>query len=279
MSKVNQLVAYYGIGSGSDASRRFVQFVTPAGGWKGFVKDHLEPVAAMGVRRFLLWMPHGREAKIRNQLIGNNWAPTNLRYDAWRLARNSASYNWFTNGFAEAIYPIVNRGIEVIAYVGTLHGAPEFDALPAGQAKWEAIKAIAPLLDARCSLAFDTAIKSNPGHYVYDLIQMLKSGGYKCYIEPTPHVDGQHWFNTPCVVSDAQWSAVIQPGNQYMLAAPSKLKGEIIRGWFNARPSIYSTQRQWFNWTVPQALHQGHTACIPLTEYFYGGGTIAELLR
>ncbi|MBL9122184.1 MAG: hypothetical protein JNG90_01040 [Planctomycetaceae bacterium] len=279
MAKIDQIVCYFGISSGADASRRFVQFVTPNTGWKGFVDTQLKPVADLGVRRFLLWMPHGREAQGRQQLMGNRWVTTNLRYDAYALSRQNPAFNWFTQGFAEAIYPITRQGIEVITYVGTLHGAPEFDALPAGQAKWEGMKAIAPLLDARCSIAFDTSIYSKPGHYVYDLAQSLKQAGYKYYIEPTPHVDSPHWFSSSCVVSDAQWTAVTNPGNQYILAAPSKLSGEILRGWFGTKPSLYPTFREWYNWTVPPALAQGHSCCLALPMYFRFGGTIDSLIR
>lgn len=279
MAAVNKIIAYYGIGSGSNSSRRFVQFVSPQRGWSGFVDDHLKPMMRGGVRRFLLWMPHGREAKSRQQLMGNKWITTHLRYDSYLLARNNPAHNWFTQGFAEAIYPITSQGVEVIAYVGTLHGAPEFNSLSGGQIKWQAMKAIAPLLDARCSIALDTSIFSKPGHYVYDFSQSLRQSGYKLYIEPTPYVDAPQWFNTPCVVSNAQWAAVSNPLNHNLLAAPSKLKGEIIRGWFESRPTTYPTIRAWYNWTVPPAIASGHTCCLPLTEFVASGGKLEDLLR
>lgn len=278
MASINQIVCSYGIGAGNDASRRFVQYVWPARGWKGFVDDYITPMINLGLRRFLLWMPHGVEVTPRNQLIGNVWRSTNLRYDAWRLARQNASLSWLTTGFAESFYPLTTSGIEIIAYVGTLHGAPEFDSLPSGQAKWDAAMAVAPILDARCSLALDTSICSKPGHYVYDLAQLLKNCGYKYYIEPTPYVDGQQWFSSPCIVSDEQWTAVSNPANWNTLAAPSKLTGEIIRGWFGTRPAIYPTVREWYDWTVPPALALGHTCCLPLTTYLNYGGTLQELL-
>lgn len=137
---------------------------------------------------------------------------------------------------------------------------------------------IAPLLDARCSIALDTSIYSRPGHYVYDLAQFLKGAGYKYYIEPTPLVDGQHWFSSSYVVSNEQWANVINPGNQGTLAAPSKLTGEIIRGWFTARPFNYPSVRAWYHATVPPALAQGHTCCVPLNTFFSTGGTIPELV-
>ncbi len=277
MAKIDQIICYYGIGSGSDASRRYVQFVQPSSGWRGFVENELKPIIAMGVRRFMLWMPHGRETKIRSQLMGNWRIDTNLRFDAYNVARQNVNNNWYTQGFAEAIYPITQQGVEVIAYVGALHGAPEFDALPTGQAKWEAMKAIAPLLDARCSIAFDTAIFSRPGHYVYDLAQSLKQSGYKYYIEPTPHNDQQHWFSSSCVVSDTQWTNVVNPSS--ILAPASKLTGEIVRGWFSEKPKFYPTFREWYNWTVPTAIAQGHSCALALPMYFRFGGSVPELIR
>lgn len=278
MAAIDQIVCYYGIGAGADASRRFVQFVQPARGWAGFVADHITPMMQLGLRRFMLWMPHGREATARQQLVGNVWRSTLLRHDAWRVASQNAALSWLTAGFAEAMYPLTTSGIEIIAYVGTLHGAPEFDSLPAGQAKWEAAMAIAPLLDARCSIGLDTSFASKPGHYVYDLAQMLKNAGYKYYLEPTPYADGQHWFSSPCVVSDAQWTAVSNPGNWGVLAAPSKLTGEIVRGWFGAVPTGYAHLKEWYQATVPTAIAQGYTCCLPLKTYLLFGGTIPQLL-
>ncbi len=277
MASLNDIICYYGIGSGSDASCRFVQWITPTRGWAGFVTDCITPMMDRGFRRFMLWMPHGRESTTRNQLAGNTWGATNLRFDAWRVAQQNADLSWYTTGFTEAISPLTAAGVEIIAYVGMLHGAPEFDALPSGQAKWEACMSIAPFLDARCSIALDTAIFSQPGHYVHDLAQFLKSAGYKYYIEPTPLVDGQHWFSSSCVVSDAQWSNVINPAFHGTLAAPSKLTGEIVRGWFGERP-IFPSVRAWYRATVPPALAQGHTCCLPLNIFFATGGTIEELL-
>ena len=279
MAKIDRIIGYFGIASGSDTTRRFVQFVEPKGGWQGFVNAQIKPLISQGIRRFLLWMPHGREAQARQQFMGKRWITTTLRFDSYALARKNPFNSWFTQGFAEAFYPITQSGVEVIAYVGTLHGAPEFDSLGAGQAKWEAMKAISPIIDARCSIALDTSIFSKPGHYVYDFAQTLKQSGYKYYIEPTPHVDGQHWFSSPCIVSDSQWSAVCLPGNQNVLAAPSKLKGEIIRGWFDLKPSVYPSFREWYNWTVPPALAQGHSCCLALAAYVREGGSIKELTR
>ncbi len=70
-AKIDRLVAYFGIGSGSDPTRRYIQYVTPQTGWAGFVQEWIAPLVNQGVRRFLLWMPHGRETTIRQQLVGD----------------------------------------------------------------------------------------------------------------------------------------------------------------------------------------------------------------
>jgi hypothetical protein len=274
-----QIIAFYGIGSGSDSSRRYVQFVTPQRGWQGFVQDQIVPMIRQGVRRFLLWMPHGRESKTRKQLVGNQWLSTQLRYDAWRLTQKNLALRWLSTGFAEAFYPLTTNGIEVITYVGTLHGAPEFDKFPKGQVIWDAVKAIAPLIDARCSIALDTSVRSQPGHYVYELTQSLKSGGTKYYLEPTPPVDMPHWFSSPCIVSEVQWANVVQPANHHILAGPNRLTGEIIRGLFQYKPLQFPSINAWYNWTVPSILKAGHTCCLPLGPYFAQGGTLNQLMR
>ena len=53
MASLNRIICFYGISSGSDPSRRFVQFVTPARGWAGFVTDYITPMINRGFRRFL----------------------------------------------------------------------------------------------------------------------------------------------------------------------------------------------------------------------------------
>lgn len=278
MASIDKIVAYFGIGSGSDATRRYVQYVTPQSGWQGFVNNEILPLINLGIHRFLLWMPHGRETTSRKQLMGNSWISTYLRYDAWRLAKKNLAYNWFTTGFAEAFYPLTTNGIEVIAYVGTLHGAPEFDQFPSGQATWEAVKVISPVLDGRCSIAFDSSNRVPSGHYAFNLITLLKFSGYRCYIESTPLANCPHWFSTPCVVSEDQWVNVINPFNWNVLAAPSLLQGEILRGWFGSMPAPYTNIVQWYQWTVPPALAQGYSCCLPLKWYLFFGGSIEDLL-
>ncbi len=151
--------------------------------------------------------------------------------------------------------------------------------MSAGYAKWEAVKVISPMIDAGCSIALDTSFKSNPGHYVYDLAKSLKASGFRYYIEPTPLATGTQWFNSSYVVSDEQWANVVNPVNHNFLAAPSKLKGEIIRGWFGKKPSHFPTIREWYNWTVPAAFGQGHSCCVSLTDYYRYNGKLSDLLR
>jgi hypothetical protein len=133
-------------------------------------------------------------------------------------------------------------------------------------------------LDARCSIAFDTSNRIPTGHYAFNLIALLRYFGYRCYIEASPMADGQHWFDTPCIVSEDQWANVINPFNWNVLAAPNLLTGEIVRGWFGTPPGGYLNVAQWYQATVPAPLAEGHTCCLPLKWYLALGGTIADLL-
>jgi hypothetical protein len=279
VADTDKLISFFGIGSGSDAARRFVQFVTPKLGWAGFVADYILPQIDQGVRRFMLWMPHGREAALRKQRMGTRWITTNLRFDAYLLAKKNPANSWLTKGFAEAFYPITTSGIEIIAYVGALHGAPEFDSYPVSEAKWQAMKAIAPLLDARCSIALDTSVFSTPGHYLYEFAKTIKSAGFNYYLEPTPHVGYSHWYGSSCVVSNDQWKVVENPGSHYLLASPKLLQGEVIRGWFEAKPDFYPGYREWYNWTVPPAIAAGQSCCLHLGTYLKAGGKLDDLIH
>lgn len=278
MQRLNQIISWWGMGSGGDASRRHTQWIQPDTGWAGFVDRQIQPLRALGVNRFWLHTPMGHAGVVRNfPPVGD----TNIRFDQLLEAREKPSLRWLTRGFAKAWLPLTRADVQVVAYLGTLPGAPEFDDLARGRQRDffdRLTKSIRPFLDAGCDLALDSSVLSKPGHYVYEFVQLLKSRGIRTYIESMPRVDAPHWFGADIVSSEEQFQAASNPGNQHILAPPERLTGEIVRGFWSAvNRQKYADHRAWYRAEIPAALARGHSVCLGLVHFLNAGGRLNEL--
>lgn len=278
MRYLNQVISWWGIGSGGDPTRRHTQWIQPQTGWSGFVERHVRPIRELGVKRFWLHTPMGHSGVVRDQPpIGK----TGIRFDQWLEAREKPSLAWLTKGFARAWLPLTRDNVQVVAYLGTLHGAPEFDDLLRGRQRDffdRLARSIRPFLDAGCDLALDSALLSPPGHYVYELVQLLKSRGIRVYIESMPRVDAPHWFGADIVSSEEQFQAASNPANQHLLCPPEKLTGQIVRGFWNPPDrQRYTDFRAYYRAVIPPALARGHSVCLAMAHFLAAGGTLNEL--
>src|SRR5262249_27718893 len=160
-----------------------------------------------GVQRFWLHTPMGHSGERRSfPPVGD----TLIRFDQFLEAREKPSLGWLTRGFARAWQPLTRAGVQVVVYLGTLPGAPEFnDRLRGRQRDYfdRLARSIRPFLDAGCDLALDSSVLSQPGDSVYEFIQLLKSRGIRTYVESMPRVDAQHWFAADIVSSEEQFQA------------------------------------------------------------------------
>ena len=141
-----------------------------------------------------------------------------------------------------------------------------------------------PFLAANCDIAIDSSCRSHKGQYVYQLGQLLKSLKTRVYIEAAPYRGTEEFSDWDICCANVQWKNVENPahwqpqGNFPGFIPPSELKGEIVRGWWEALPSEYPDYRAWYKDTVPHVLAQGHSAAITLTKYLREGGKLDELL-
>lgn len=278
MDKLKQIISWWGIGSGGDASRRHVQWVEPNDGWQGFVARRIQPLREQGVRRFWLHTPMGHAGVLRSFPPAGD---TLIRFDQYVEAREKTSFRWLTRGFAEAWLPLTRAGVQVVAYLGTLQGAPEFDDRQRGAQRDfldRTARSLRPFLAAGCDLAIDSAVLARPGDYTYELVRLLRARGVRTYVESMPRVDAPHWFDADIVSSEEQYQAATRAGNQHVLAPPEKLTGEVVRGFWSAvNRQQYADHRAWYRAEIPAALARGHSVCLALVHFLNAGGKLSEL--
>ncbi len=151
--------------------------------WLQFVQETLVPQMEWGVRRFMLHLPFGKDP---------TEAP--MSFDSYLVAQElGLDVVW--RGFVQTIRQVVEgqytdgEPVEVICYLGTLRLDPNFlqfkqQAYPAGWISrfWQSIQ---PVLDAGCSLAFDTGATFPEDGPEYWAVGMVETLGTQVYIEGT----------------------------------------------------------------------------------------------
>lgn len=271
------------IASGSSSAVRGVQWLDPAKGWRGFVENRLRPQINLGQRDFLLHCPFGRDDPARQQPVGGKSIQTLYRFDQYLVARQHA---WLTDGFVEAIRPLTEAGSQIVIYLGTLIGAPEFDLSQRGtRAVWRRlVDSLAPVIEAGCDLAIDTLPFVREGDLAYELVRWLRSLGVRVYAEPTPQQGFEAWAASDLIVDYQQWQNVLNP--QYWkpsasfagFVPPAELSGEVVIGVWGAKPAKYVSYATWYRDVVPPLLAEGRSVVANLTHYFAAGGKLEELL-
>lgn len=276
---MDQLVGFYGVGSG-DAKLfpRRVQLVKPDTGWQGFVDTWIKPARDAGLRRFLLWMPFGQEVGendgIRTQTVNGKSFPTRVRFDQYQQAER-AGLTWLTTGFVEAIRPLVEDGCQVIAYCGTLGGAPEYEnATTVGQRIYLA-ESLSVFLRAGCDLAFDSAVHSPPWHYVSTVADWLRQGGTRVYCEAMPYLTAPQWASGDVLSVEAQYQNATKSINASLFVNPRLITGELVR--MMITPEAGKNWATLYREKVPPALADGHSVCIFAKSFMDQGGKFSEL--
>lgn len=162
-------------------------------GWAGFIQNYIHAEYAWGIRRFGLHNPFGTSDTEKAGGV------IHMQFDQYLHAR-AAKLDWLTDDFVWAWSAWIrsNPDTEVIAYIGSLsfdgHTDPDFERLQQfGEADdylKRANDSLRPLFDCGMSIAFDTGgryEKGSPGHA---MIELCRSMGVRCYVEPVP-------FNSP----------------------------------------------------------------------------------
>lgn len=275
---IKRIVSYWGIASGGDDTVRYVQFLTKKTGWRGFV-NHRDFQAQLdaGITRFLLWMPFGREKEMRKQTVAGHTFDTLLRFDAYQQAV-AANLPWLTENFVEQFRPLTDKGIQIIAYMGSLAGSPEFE-VESGIVRRQWLDAsIDPFEDAQCDYAFDTAVRAPIGHYCTNIAAGLRRKGTRVYCEAMPMQAYPHWLQGDVMSSEEQYQAACVPGNRGILCDPKEIVGELVRGVWNPPPPPFKNFAEYYRAVVPEILKAGHTACIQARHYLLQGGKLEELV-
>lgn len=148
-----------------------------------------------------------------------------------------SSTPWLVNNFVETWKPVVESGIEVIAYIGSPdsyspdagNGDCEQMALIGQPSEWwvRSDQALQPLIDSGMSIAFDAAVGTSKDSYTYRLAESLRARGVRVYVESVPEARNPHWATYPFIMSNSQWSW-LNPGNGSSVPL-GQLSGEILR--------------------------------------------------
>ena len=243
--------------SDPNANKRRIGWGLIENGWKKFVQVRVEPYLAVGVQRVILHNPFGT-------LPGEP-----MQLDQYLSALNSPGMWKLTRGFVEAWWPITERGIEVIAYVGCPRLDTDAQKIEEEQGRAEALafslSGLEPYLEAGMSIGLDAAAPAVGGSLTEDLAILLRDRGVKVYVEARPHATTPHWFDYPVICIDHYWwrsDPARHPDTKG--AATEVLNGEILR--MVVQYEIPET------WTASEAdyvvkasreiIAQGHTAIV-----------------
>lgn len=122
------------------------------------------------------------------------------------LDARRAGLDWLTEGFTEAWKPVVNAGIEVIAYPGSLVLSEKLTrmAVTGGPAfNQEVMENFRPMCEAGCSIALDSQHKMPPKHWAHDAFKRvitwsrIANPKARGYVETFPHKTDAPWFFRP----------------------------------------------------------------------------------
>jgi hypothetical protein len=275
---LNRIISFWGIGSGGNPDVRYTQFIESKRGWRGFVNraDFQDQLNA-GVCRFVLHSPFGREKDVRWQTVNGEKYDTIYRFDAYQAALQSKLV-WLTNGFAEAIKPIVDQGCQVIVYLGSLAGALEYELVSGSERRKWLEGCLKPFKEAGCDYAIDTACRAPLGHYCNDIAEEMRGAGRRVYCESMPRAEADQWCLGDVMSSEEQYQAALNDKTHQALCDPKRIVGELVRGMWQPAPPPYKNYVDYYQAVVPKALADGHSVCLQVRHFLAQGGKLEGLI-
>lgn len=190
--------------------------------WNRFLAQYVTPYTEQGIRRVQLHNPFGT---INNSIEF-------MAFDQYLDA--SETIPGLASTFVDAIKPLTDDGIEVIAYVGSPLNDRDMDTMSEPE-KWEyAQRALQPLFDAQTSIALDAATLGDEQSFTYKLAEALRARGIRVYVESRSPIENPHWFDYNQVQLDSRWRFTDPAVSTHPLVAqkfPSNdvFPGEIVR--------------------------------------------------
>lgn len=265
-----RIVAYHTIGHSSpDAADRRVGWNLKAEGWAGYVEQNVKPQITWGCQRFYLSNPFGA------------LEPELMQFDQYLHAKAGIEgvhppLPWLTEGFVEAWKPITDQGVEVICYLGSMQGDPDFDdATPAGKLD-RFNRSIQPALQAGMAIGFDASVLYPDGSFYARAVELVKSTGVRVYVEARPGKVNVWTHDENVICINSTWlkdDPALVPNTW---AVPTdQLTGEIVR-------IVDDRGTSWarHDWQLPQTrqiLRDGHTAAAPVGFFIEHGITREDL--
>lgn len=195
---IKSVVDFFIGGSHSDPRRRLIGWNLIETGWRSLIDGRVEPYLQAGVTRLMLHNPFGT-------LPGEP-----MQLDQYLTALETPGFRMVTTGFVEAWKPIVDRGVEVIAYVGCPRLDDDVQDLLETEGEAAAlaysIRCLQPFLDAGMSVGLDAAAPAEAGSVTHQLAEWLRARGVRVYVEARPPADQTHWFDYPVISTNVFWS-------------------------------------------------------------------------
>lgn len=229
-----------------------------------FVQDHLQPMADLGVRRFLLHRPWGDNA---------TWP---MDGDAQVEAMEAGRQQVLGWGPALQAFLEANPDVVVMLYVGSFR-EPDTTALvdngDTQAALFRLVLSTAGVMDVdRCWLAFDHAGTYQEGTWrAYWLLlvrDMMERGGRRCYLEAWPRVDQPWQADWDAICLERYFQRSRPPGDTYggptyadaaHNVATQDMQGDVIR-WSTGRTMERGQEAE----RIALVLSQGHSVALGL---------------
>jgi hypothetical protein len=218
-------------------------------GWTPWVAKAVTPLLSEGYTRLQIHNPFG---------IGDH-----MELDQYLLAKEEGLH-WLTDDFVSAWKPVTAKGVEVIAYIGMDQGEPQFGTT---DAQWFARfwATVQPLLDARMSIALDSACLQPENSHLYKAAQLLRARDVKVYIESRQMKANNQWSNF-AVFSEENWWHASDPANNddaAVWAMPNEqITGEVVRWVFYPPEGFDFNEPGWRVQLVQGVLRDGDTVAI-----------------
>lgn len=214
---IENLIFFWGIGSGRAPAIRNTGWNIARDGWQQFVDQWIKPMIDLGVRRFQLHNPFGTD-------LGEP-----MEMDQ-AIEAEQRGLRGLLDDFVSAWRPITASGqVEVISYLGLFD--VDMRRLQTGQYSKDDFletfwKCFRLPLDAGMSLGWDALHYNGVGerdtwYLMYRLIQSL---GVKCYIEPWPHRLRPHLWDCNHESTVQVWRNMVRDPNRWpSWAAPREV--------------------------------------------------------
>jgi hypothetical protein len=195
------MIAFNGHFESNNDGRRLPEMVLEQG-WQAYVDQNIQPMVDYGFRRIMFHNPFGTLAGL------------SYEYDQYLEALHSDDprLQAAAQNFVEPWRNIVDQGVEVIFYIGTVLGdSASFgmgdDPYSAEGFDVERMRAsVEPLLEAGVSIGFDAITRFAADHPLHQYALELQDRGVTVYVEGRPMVGFEHWADFRIINTQVWWN-------------------------------------------------------------------------